>query len=129
MSYTELEARQIKEVIHIIKAKHRKLSIRHIDTISKDVLDTMYHDEQVSSVHDKKKITMGVLKKIFVKDSHKFISPSSSPYLMGQSPRHPDNLRLIQDCEPEIDRVISEHTSKKIRERDSSCRHCWCTIL
>jgi len=149
VKYTELEKRQINDIIHIIKSKYRDPSIRDIDPISKDILDKVYNDERLHTIYDKKKMTIAALKRLFVKNSTQSplvpttVTPKEmpSPMLSGQDTGRSvsiEHLKLIKAHEPTIDTIVNEHTDKMLREkedRQSACclsakpRKKWCCIL
>ena len=65
MVYTDLESHHIDELIHNMKKKHSAPKINNIYPIYKDMVQDLHRTNHVNSMHHKKTVAIGALKRMF----------------------------------------------------------------
>ena len=114
--YTELEKREIHDLIHRIKEVHLP-HIKNIDPITNDMIYLLYHDKKLSSIYNKKTILKASLYEIYAHEHY------------TNTHKH-DNICEIEKRDKYIDKRLFEEDCAKERPTrcKKSCKYS-CTIL
>lgn len=110
-NYTNYEAEQIDKLYHITKEKHNlKNNIKNIDHISSSLVDSLYNDDRINNLYNKKTVAIGTLKKMFVHSNdlhHNLIAHN--------------NDMIINSYEKKIDIKLNSMEYIKNKKKRHSC--------
>lgn len=109
-NYTNYETELIDKLYHITKEKHLKNNIKNIDHISSNMIDSLYNDDRINNVYNKKTVAIGTLKKMFVNSNdleHNLIA-------------HNHNV-IINNYEKNIDIKLNSMEYNKNKKKRNSC--------
>jgi hypothetical protein len=110
--YTDLEKREINELIARIKYSHTT-HIKNIDPVTEDMVHLLHHDEHLSSIYGKKRILMASLRKLYIRKQ--------------VNDTHKDNHEEIDKREAYIDRRLYEEDMARY-PHPSICRRSCATV-
>ena len=102
-SYTDLQKQEIGKLTARIREMHAPTK-KNIGPITTDMVQLLYHDDEMKSVYNKKTIIIGSLCELFTRSDEK---------------QTEDNIRTIVRYEPYIDRQI--HEQNLSAKKDTSC--------
>ena len=97
--YTNLEKKQINDLYQITINKFNKPRIKDVDNITNHMVHSLYYDNRVNNIYNKKHIMIGTLKKIF--NNNKNYKPESviiDIKLYNISKTKIENKRKSWDC-------------------------------
>ena len=103
--YTDLQKQEISKLTARIREMHTPTK-KNIGPITTDMVELLYHDDEMKSVYNKKTIIIGSLCELFTRSDEK---------------QTEDNIRTIVRYEPYIDRQIHEQ-NMSIKKDTSCCR-------
>ena len=113
--YTDLENKQINDLFHVIKEKHRKPKFKELDVIVDDMVNALHNDNRVTNIYNKGHITKGTLKKMFI--SKHFKETDHQSHMIH------NHEKIIDEYSNQINKRIEHHNN--IKKKRTSC----CIIL
>lgn len=63
--YTDLEKKQINDLYNVAIDRFNKPRVKDVDNITNHMIHSLYYDNRVNNIYNKKHIMTGTLKKIF----------------------------------------------------------------
>jgi hypothetical protein len=108
--YTNYETELINKLYCITQEKHLKNTIKNIDHISSSMVDSLYNDDRINNIYNKKIVAIGTLKKMFVNSNdleHNIIA-------------HNNDI-IIKNYEKNIDKKLNTMEYDKNKKKRDSC--------